>query len=1177
MKSVKLVFIFLSSVLISCQINSNNFLSNNNNDFKFKIKSIPEASPSSTLQPLEFQPNNAAILSNQIIDSTSTNNVRKKEKLNFENFNPDDFKIVSGSIVVIYHNNDKFRVRSTDSISSVNKNYANQINKILNKYNVKSIHTQGYYDPADSTKIICKGKNVKEHDEDKNENENKQFKVKSLNENENREHDQDDKCDTINYTDSTLTTQKIQEEQNLLGNYYEGEFPDKLSIHIYEFSKNADTRKIAKEIKSLPFVRIAYPEIEASFTGACNISTEHLGGSDKYTKEPTPVSFGTSPNNDQIPLSDYGFFNSIPNGGFDASREEIDFPWFNQNKIFRGWEVYGVKGWERYGINAPVMPKIAIIDSGFDDTPLAKDKPNYIDGFSVDKNSFLFFDFYSIKDGDINEEPDTDFLQIYGGHSHGTANASIIGSPVNNNEGLAGVSPNSKIVPVKIKKLNESIIVKAIDKMLDPKYNDVDVINISIVANTIKMMGKDIIKTDYPINVIPSVQLSLGRVLARGKVVVVAAGNSNIELNDTNSINMQGVITVGATTNLNSNSIRDKGTYIADFSNYGKNVDIGAFGQFITAPAYIPAGKNTIESHDYAADFKGTSISAPIVSSVAGLVKKIAERESGIILSPYQIKQILTYSSSLYYDSTYPNRYIGADLQDQNHNKSLIANIRNLNLYNALIIAKNIGKYSVILRNYNTDDYSNPTFDNNWGIMGNGESLGWASYKSDEIFGINNPNLSRVSIDFRTLNTEVGYTYGYQLYYGAKYGYINDFQGAGINFFDKFDGVAGIIGAESNRFPGYGYLGYESKIINENGSPCTSLGFTTKAQSIYGTSINGVTANVNNSLGKNATNLSAFSGKTLFLGFTQVPKNPRVFINGIQQNVVGINQNSLSFVLSNNIPNGIKDIIVKSDNGDATLNGAINVDSNKQSPELTTNTNTRVYLKMNEGNGITANDSTSNHNNATIFGNYNWLISGEGIKLDGLTSYVAVPSTPSLDISKDITIEMVFTPNENYVAGDDLSLANKYSSIYPYDNSSWALNYGTYTGNSARLNAFNLLLYSGSYKLLFLLGYDKPVTPNKKYYIQASWNSVTKELNFVINGVELPVSYLGGVPNTLEPNQLNSFNLVTNPIILGGYTTINPNQPVSFTKISIDEFALHAEYRTSQQGIETSQRFGIIN
>ena len=37
------------------------------------------------------------------------------------------------------------------------------------------------------------------------------------------------------------------------------------------------------------------------------------------------------------------------------------------------------------------------------------------------------------------------------------------------------------------------------------------------------------------------------------------------------------------------------------------------------------------------------------------------------------------------------------------------------------------------------------------------------------------------------------------------------------------------------------------------------------------------------------------------------------------------------------------------------------------------NENTRVHLKFNEGSGITANDSTFNNNNATIFGNYNWL------------------------------------------------------------------------------------------------------------------------------------------------------------------------------------------------------------
>lgn len=81
--------------------------------------------------------------------------------------------------------------------------------------------------------------------------------------------------------------------------------------------------------------------------------------------------------------------------------------WFNRHKVFQAWDLYGTTP----------MPKIAVIDDGFDNTNYALDKPNYMTGYTVDCPTSTSC---STTTGNILETPN-------GTTSHGTSVASVIG------------------------------------------------------------------------------------------------------------------------------------------------------------------------------------------------------------------------------------------------------------------------------------------------------------------------------------------------------------------------------------------------------------------------------------------------------------------------------------------------------------------------------------------------------------------------------------------------------------------------------------------------------------------------------------------------------------------------------------------------------------------------------
>ncbi len=200
-------------------------------------------------------------------------------------------------------------------------------------------------------------------------------------------------------------------------------------------------------------------------------------------------------------------------------------------------------------------------------------------------------------------------------HGHGTHVAGTIAAIANNANGIAGVAPRAKILPIKV--LNSqgfgyfSVVASGIKWAAD---NGATVINLSLGAAI------------APENVPPYISDALTHAYAKGVAVIVAAGNSGFNLRSFTPANDPHVLSVAATNS------EDK---LASFSNFGPRLGVSAPGGGDTVggdPFTSPYSVLSLKSSGSRIDktynvgerylrLAGTSMAAPHVAGVAALIK----------------------------------------------------------------------------------------------------------------------------------------------------------------------------------------------------------------------------------------------------------------------------------------------------------------------------------------------------------------------------------------------------------------------------------------------------------------------------------------------------------------------------------------------------------------------------
>ena len=221
----------------------------------------------------------------------------------------------------------------------------------------------------------------------------------------------------------------------------------------------------------------------------------------------------------------------------------------NDPKMNRMWSLTGEKGvsaLEAWGTTRGKGVTVAVLDSGITSHP------------DLDANVLPGYDFIAesafSNDGNGRDSDPTDAgnwtvdNQCFTGSKatasdwHGTHVAGTIAAIANNNEGIAGVAPEAKIVPVRVlgacggfdSDITDGIIWAAGGRVrgVPTNQNPAQVINMSIGS-------EGTCTTPY--------RQAIAQANKRGSIVVVAAGNNNFDASKSSPGNCDDVINVGAT------------------------------------------------------------------------------------------------------------------------------------------------------------------------------------------------------------------------------------------------------------------------------------------------------------------------------------------------------------------------------------------------------------------------------------------------------------------------------------------------------------------------------------------------------------------------------------------------------------------------------------------------------
>ena len=192
---------------------------------------------------------------------------------------------------------------------------------------------------------------------------------------------------------------------------------------------------------------------------------------------------------------------------------------------------------------------------------------------------------------------------------HGSHVAGTIAAHTNNNGGVAGVAPDAKIVPIRVLGRCGSTSADTIDAITWASGGEVN--GVPVNKNPARIINMSM---GGPGTCPRFYQKTINAAVARGAVIVAAAGNEDQDASKVAPASCENVVTVGASTN---NGVR------SPFSNYGTSVDISAPGGDMDVETGILSltDKSTTAPQDSTyATMVGTSQAAPHVAGTIALM-----------------------------------------------------------------------------------------------------------------------------------------------------------------------------------------------------------------------------------------------------------------------------------------------------------------------------------------------------------------------------------------------------------------------------------------------------------------------------------------------------------------------------------------------------------------------------
>ena len=278
-----------------------------------------------------------------------------------------------------------------------------------------------------------------------------------------------------------------------------------------------------------------------------------------------------------------------------------------------GAGVGGIRAANAWDLTPSGSVAVAVIDTGIRSHPDLDAKR--MSGYDMISKTFIANDGDGrdsdpTDGGDFDEALDCssgayDFMSSW----HGTHVAGIIAASTNNGDGMAGVAPNARIVPVRALGRCGGTLEDVADSIRWAA--GVPVAGVPANANPAKVLNLSLGGTG-PCSA--NMQSAVDSALVRGAVVVVAAGNDAGLASSFSPANCKGVVSVAA-----SNLLGD----LSSFSNFGSTISLSApGGDSGNLPGIISTlnGGITLPGVPSYATYMGTSMAAPHVAGVVALM-----------------------------------------------------------------------------------------------------------------------------------------------------------------------------------------------------------------------------------------------------------------------------------------------------------------------------------------------------------------------------------------------------------------------------------------------------------------------------------------------------------------------------------------------------------------------------